>query len=111
MTIESRRVINGTIDAIPELIDPVRKNGDSPLAGRPISRREIVQYLRKSVLLQAFAQNRFLEIIGEQIFHTTKAGSLGCGEAIKEWKLSEEHRKIGGKFGHDQMTSRCLAKA
>ena len=40
------------------------KNSSS-LAGCPVSRREVVQDLGQSVLLQSFAQHGLFELIGE----------------------------------------------
>src|SRR6202022_4910016 len=93
--IESLCIIDGAQDAIAEFIHPIRENRDSSLACSPIAGRQVVQHLCKSMPLQFFAQHGFFEVIGEQIFHAAEAGSFGRGEAIKEWKLSEEHREIG----------------
>src|SRR6266404_503637 len=103
--IESLCIIDGAEHAIAEFIDPIRENRDSPLAGPPITRREVVQYLRKSMLQQLLAQQVLFKIIGEQIFDAAEAGSFGRGEAVKEWQFVEEHGEIGSKFWHDQMSS------
>src|SRR5665213_571302 len=100
-------VIDGTPHAIAEFVDPIRKDGEAPLAGAPIARGEIVQDLGQSMLLQLLAQHRLFEIIGEQIFHAAEAGGLGRGETVEERQLVEEHREIGGKFRHDRVSSRC----
>src|SRR5207248_5402136 len=58
------------------------------------------------MLLQFLAQDALLEIIGEQILHAAKAGSLGRSKPVEEWHFVEEHGQIGSKFRHDRMSSR-----
>ena len=110
MAVECRRIIDGAQDAVAKFIHPIRENGDPTLAGSPIARREIVQYLRKSMLLQLLAQRRLFEIVRKQRFHSAEAGSLGRGEAIQERQFSEKHCQIGGKSRHDLISSGCAAR-
>src|SRR5260370_38827041 len=58
------------------------------------------------MLLQLLAQHALFEIIGEQILHAAKAGSLGRSKPVEEWHFVKEHGQIGGEFRHPQMSSR-----
>jgi hypothetical protein len=82
--------------------------GDAAIAGRPVAGRQVEQHQRELVAEQRLLQVFGRRLVGELDFHRREAGARGAIEALQQRRFSEQHRQVGGEFGHEgQDTPPC----
>ncbi|MNO19991.1 hypothetical protein D3C76_97370 [compost metagenome] len=96
-------VLNGSVDAGTELLDPFRQAGDTTLTLSPVASGQIEEHLLQLVAIKAGADLLYGVIVGEQVLDTTEPGLGGGFKTVQEVHLGEQHGQVSGKTRHDRL--------
>jgi len=85
--------------------DALRKDCNTTLAGGPISRGKIVQYLNQPLFAKFSGQDRLLELVGEKKFHALESCCSRGSKALQERPTSAQGRmsKEEGAWGNNDV--------
>jgi hypothetical protein len=82
-----------------KLRDPLGKDGNTALAGGPIARRKIKQYLDQLLFSNSFCQDRFVKLIGEEKPHAVESRRFPGSKPLMNGNLVKSMLKLAANFG------------
>ena len=107
----SAGIIERARNAVAELPLAAGEDGDSPLAGLPVSGRKVEQRLGQTMVGEPPGDVARRVVIRRGVLDALEPGPRRRGEAVQERQLGEQKAQIGGKYRHARSSGdrrRCI---